>query len=371
MIKPTNEINRRINEAVDSIERESQTGQVILVFGLGSYGDVIQITPLLRSLRKTFPQATFILVHSDSLGSKLLESVSYLKKHIRIPAGYHYLLRNKLKEHSYDLLVECRYVIKYTLSIRPRFNREQLQFIEDAQKIQTGWLGKVQNFPYDNDFLCREARAAGWSMYELMAHTSGFPDEDFEALQIDLPDQETALARFSLPSDYIVVSNAAEWLPLQGSLWTKSLPHARMREILSQLKTLAIPTLLLGTTNDPGNYPVDHDLRGKTNLLEAAGLIKGARLLLGPEGGLVNLARAVETPSVVFFGSTPLEFFGMKSNINIAPRICGGCWWSTASYLRQCPLLEEVPPCTNSIEAKQVVAVVEQLFEARRFSYAN
>ena len=159
-----------------------------------------------------------------------------------------------------------------------------------------------------------------------------------------------------------VVSNAAEWLTLQSSLWTKCLPHARMREVLVELKKWKVPTVLLGTTNDPGDYPVDIDLRGRSNLLEAAEIVRKSRLVLGPEGGLVNLARAVSVPSVVFFGSTPVEFFGFKANRNLAPSFCGGCWWTTESYLRQCPLLEPIPPCTNSIDAPTIVAAVEELF---------
>ena len=122
------------------------------------------------------------------------------------------------------------------------------------------------------------------------------------------------------------------------------------------------PRSFLGTTNDPGDYPVAFDLRGKSNLLEAAEIIRLARLVLGPEGGLVNLAKAVDVPSVVFFGSTPVEFFGFKANRNLEPRFCGGCWWSTESYLRQCPLLENIPPCTSSIDGSTIVAAVEELF---------
>jgi ADP-heptose:LPS heptosyltransferase len=137
-----------------------------------------------------------------------------------------------------------------------------------------------------------------------------------------------------------------------------------MKEVLLELKKRGVTTVILGTTNDPGDYPVDHDLRGKTNLLEAAGIIHRARLVLGPEGGLVNLAKAVGTPSVVFFGSTPIEFFRIKSNINLAPRFCGGCWWTTDSYLRQCPLLENIPPCTNSHDVARIVRAVEELTPA-------
>jgi ADP-heptose:LPS heptosyltransferase len=356
-------LKKQVAEAAITIENEARQRPVILVFGLGSYGDVIQITPLLQALKKKFPQACLLLVHHDLLGIKLLESAPYLTKYIRLRSTLHYLLRSRLKDQGYDLMVECRYVIKYTLSSNPRFSKEEMQFIQDAQDFQKPWLSFVQNFPFDNDLLWRQAKTKGWSMYDLMAYTSGFCTEDFEALRIHLPKNNPPIKKNSLPSQYIVVSNSAEWLSLQSSLWTKSLPHTRMREVLHELKKSAIPTVLMGTPNDPGDYPVDFDLRGKTNLWEAAEIIKNARLFLGPEGGLVNMAKAVDVPSVVFFGSTPVEFFRFKTNINIEPRFCGGCWWSTESYLRQCPLLEDIPPCTDSLDTQKIVRTVQELFQ--------
>jgi ADP-heptose:LPS heptosyltransferase len=355
-------LKEQVAEAVATIQNEARERPVILVFGLGSYGDVIQITPLLRALKRKFSQASVLLVHHDQLGSKLLESAPYLAKYIRLRSSHHYLLRSRLNGRGHDLMVECRYVIKYTLSNQPRFSPHEMEFIQNAQETQKPWLGLVQNFPSDNDLLWRQAKAKGWSMYDLMAHTSGFADENFEALSIDLPKNRPQTTKFALPSKYVVVSNSAEWLILQSALWTKSLPHPRMRGIIRELKAGGIPTVLLGTTNDPGDYPVDYDLRGKTNLLEAAEIITHARLVLGPEGGLVNMAKAVGTPSVVFFGSTPVEFFRFKSNINIEPRFCGGCWWSTESYLRQCPLLEDIPPCTDSIDTEKITRSIQELF---------
>ncbi len=356
-------LKKQVAEAAATIENEARQRPVILVFGLGSYGDVIQITPLLQALKKKFPEAGLLLVHHDLSGLRLLESAPYLTKSIHLRSSLHYLLRSRLEDQAYDLMVECRYVIKYTLSTNPRFSQEEMQFIQDAQDFQKPWLGLVQNFPFDNDLLWRQAKTKGWSMYDLMACTSGFCGEDFEALRIHLPKNRQPSTKFSFPPRYIVVSNSAEWLSLQSSLWTKSLPHARMREVLVELKKSSIPTVMMGTTNDPGDYPVDFDLRGKTNLLEAAEIIKNARLFLGPEGGLVNMAKAVDIPSVVFFGSTPVEFFRFKANINIEPRFCGGCWWSTESYLRQCPLLDDIPPCTDSLDTQEIVRSVQELFQ--------
>lgn len=353
-----------VAEAAEAIVTEARQRPVIIVFGLGSYGDVIQITPLLQALHGKFPEAALILVHHDPLGAKLLAAAPYLTKYLRLRSSYHYLLRSRLQEEHYDLMVECRYVIKYTLSGRARFDEEGIHFLRRAQEIQKTWLPFVQNFPFDNDCLWREAQTKGWSIYDLMARTGGFGEEDFEGVRVDLPADTPHTSRAELPPRYVAVSNSAEWLPLQSSLWTKSLPHLKMKEVLGGLKSRGIPTVLLGTTNDPGDYPVDYDLRGKTSLVEAAEIIKNARVVLGPEGGLVNLAKAVGTPAVVFFGSTPVEFFRFKSNINIAPRFCGGCWWTTESYLRQCPLLEEIPPCTNSLDTGAIGQSVHALYQA-------
>lgn len=356
---PKDPLKDQAAEVAAAIEQEAQQRPVVVVFGLGSFGDVIQITALLRTLHAKFPEAALLLVHNDNLGAKLIASAPYLTRYLRLRSSHHYMLRGWLKEKNVDLTVECRYVIKYTLSEKPRFSPEQISFVHAAQAVQKEWLPRVQDFPFDNDQLWRHAKAKGWSMYDLMAHTSGFAGEDFEQLRIDLPKDHPA-PEVTLPAKYVVVSNSAEWLPLQSTVWTKSLPHQKMREALQGLGN--IPTVLLGTANDPGDYPVSHDLRGKTNLLEAADIIRNAALVLGPEGGLVNMAKAVGTPAVVFFGSTPVEFFGFRSSVNIEPRFCGGCWWSTESYLRQCPLLEEIPPCTDSIDISRLVGAVQKIY---------
>ena len=281
--------------------------------------------------------------------------------YLRLPSGYHYLLRSKLADSDYDLTVECRYAVKYTLSRSARLTPGEMTFVQAAQETQRPWLSLVQNFPFANDELWRTAHARGWNMYELMAQTAGFAGENFEQMAIDLPTDNVA-TKFGLPPRFLVVSNAAEWLSVQSALWTKCLPHEKMTAVLGELKKGGIPTVLLGTANDPGAYNVDFDLRGKTSLMEAAGIMRGAKLLLGPEGGLVNLARSLGVPAVVFFGSTPPEFFALKANVNIAPKVCGGCWWSTDSYLRQCPMLESTPPCTDSHDREQIVRAVYKGF---------
>jgi ADP-heptose:LPS heptosyltransferase len=92
-------------------------------------------------------------------------------------------------------------------------------------------------------------------------------------------------------------------------------------------------------------------------------VLRDAAAYVGPEGGLTNLARAVQTRSVVFFGSTPPEFFAFRANINVLPRRCGGCWWTTPSYLHQCPRLQVMPECTASIPERAILSAVAEILQ--------
>src|SRR5258706_1362271 len=110
-----------------------------------------------------------------------------------------------------------------------------------------------------------------------------------------------------------------------------------MTRIVRGLKTFSLPVVLLGAKDDARIDGVDIDLRGRTSIREAAAVLRDAAAYVGPEGGLTNLARAMQTRSVVFFGSTPPEFFAFRANINVLPRRCGGCWLGAPSYPHPCP----------------------------------
>lgn len=73
----------------------------------------------------------------------------------------------------------------------------------------------------------------------------------------------------------------------------------------------------LGSTSDP-SLPVDVDLRGRTTLREAAGILANSAVFLGLEGFLGHLARAVDCPAVIVMGgrASP-KIFGYSANCNL------------------------------------------------------
>lgn len=330
----------------------------VVVFGLGSFGDALQITPLLAHLRMRFSHARLVLVHPNGLTPGLLEASPDLDEVVTAPStGFPWLRIELLRRQRADLIVNCRYVIEYELPVANRLRPEDREFVEQAQRAQAPWLQWVANFPFDNDRLWQEAAARGLNMYSLMATTAGFPNADFEALRLELR-PEDGIIRRQLPERYFVVCNSAEALTITRSGWTKTLAPAKMARIIRKLKRYGVPSVLLGAQEDPAIDGVDFDWRGKSSLRQAAAILKDAQGLLGPEGGLVNMARAVGVRSVVFFGSTPPEFFAFRANTNIMPQLCGGCWWTTPSYLYVCPRLQSEPECTRSIAEDEVIQAV-------------
>lgn len=201
-------------------------------------------------------------------------------------------------------------------------------------------------------------------MYTLMATTAGFPEVDFEEFYLPLRERDFDKARL-LPPAYVTISNAAETLPPHEGGWTKCLSRGKIAETVRRLRGLHLYVVQLGTREDPPIPGVDRDLRGETSLKEAAAVLQKALVNVGPEGGIVNLARAVRTPSVVFFGSTPAEFFAMRANVNILPQQCGGCWWVTPRYLHQCPRFMLDPECTESIRVEEIIGAAEVIVGKR------
>src|SRR5439155_24614676 len=61
---------------------------------------------------------------------------------------------------------------------------------------------------------------------------------------------------------------------------------------------------------DAAGIPVDQVLAGRTDVVELAGVVSGARLVLAGDTGVGHLATALGRPSVLLFGPTPPSRWG-------------------------------------------------------------
>ncbi len=342
----------------DDLHRVPWPERFILVLSAGSLGDALQMSPLLVALRGRFPGRAIVLAHPSRAAAQalavpglvdLLLTINPLKDPSRL---YRHLPRT-----GCELFARWRYVVDYT-PLSSALSQEERAFLDATRPLQAPWGEPFFREGKDCPRLWRRAWAVGLNLYRLSALTAGFEGADFEALRTArAPD--SSLARFHLPPRYLVVGNSAYITHAVRHQCTKLLPHPRMQALVRELRALGLSLVHLGASRDePALEGIDHDLRGRTSIPEAAAVLARAASFVVPESGLSNLARAAGARGVVFFGSTPPEFFGFRHNINVAPRSCGGCWWSTPSYLSQCPRLQRRPDCVDSISTQALVSAV-------------
>lgn len=131
----------------------------------------------------------------------------------------------------------------------------------------------------------------------------------------------------------------------------------RMQAVVDALAKGA-EVVQLGSASDPPLAGA-RDLRGRTTLREAAGVIAGADLFVGMVGFLMHVAAAVRTPAVVVYGGRehPSQS-GYPENANLFTELpCSPCWlW------RHCPYDRE---CMRRIDAMHVVEAAHRVLRGR------
>jgi len=126
----------------------------------------------------------------------------------------------------------------------------------------------------------------------------------------------------------------------------------RFQKVVGHFKS-SLPIIQLGTCNDPFLSGCI-DMRNRTSLRSAAAILYWSRCFVGQVGGLMHLARAVDTKSVIIYGGfeTPWQS-GYDTNINITSRVnCSPCWKIQECLPRK---------CMDNISSKEVIEAVEQI----------
>jgi ADP-heptose:LPS heptosyltransferase len=108
---------------------------------------------------------------------------------------------------------------------------------------------------------------------------------------------------------------------------TKCWPFENWTPLIRKLKKAKpeLKIVQLGSRNSRSIPDVDIDLVQRTSLSQAAWILKHAQAHIDGDSGLVHLARALHTPSVVLFGPTDHKFFGYSQNVNLTASGYGNC----------------------------------------------
>ena len=336
-----------------------------LVVGSGGFGDVLSLTPVIRELRRTFRGARVFVAHQHP-GVELLSDLPFVDG---VQHGSSQALERLVAGASvldvFDLVVDVRYVVTYTA---PPLSRVPSRFLIAAHTRSAKWQPYVvMNWPHLNNALAREAGRQGMGQLDVTGYTANLDVSRHSPLSLT-PARPAALGRRGAEESapewrrlvgrpYVTIHHGADRnMAGKGGVQTKNLPVARWERIVEALRAADIEVVQLGDSEETRIAGDIVDLRGALAFRETAYVVAGACAHIDSEGGLVHAARAMFTPSVVAFGPTSISFFGYPGNANIAPSICGDCWWTSQDWSRRCMRGLATPECMESHASGDLVA---------------
>lgn len=228
---------------------------------------------------------------------------------------------------------------------------------------------KVMKRTFDHPIIWRAGSLlTEWFDRKIIKPTYPFPcrqrhiiDAMAESVGVQLLPEERRPFIYLTKEEREAQSWAKGWIAVQSSstsYWTvnKDWAPGRMQEVVDELRAEGFSIVHLGSAEDDALNNVK-DMRGENTLRTIAAILANVALLVGPEGGLVHLARAVNTKSVVIYtGYTQPEETGYEDNINLRdPNAGEGCW-----RREKC---EECEQSANNVQVEHVIQSALRLLD--------
>jgi len=284
----------------------------ILLTTLGGYGDSLMLSMYAKRIKELYPDSYLI-----ASGRK--DTIKILDKNPNIDEiGIRYNFNDlPVLSQKYDAIIDSRYGVK-TFYLKEPFNfdisynkilarqkeTELCLWVNDIPHYRMKlWQQNLQMF-YEIDYFGSK-KEVNW--YYIISYLSGInftPDDLYiHQEEVHLPFEK---------GDYIAVSNMND-----NRGYSKLYPADYLNKVLSSFPNENFITL----GSHKNSFLVERDnivhLEGKLNIHQTAYVLANSKFLISEEGGLVHMAKAVKTKSIVLFGPTQLWFFGYKDNINL------------------------------------------------------
>lgn len=289
-------INKNIHNHL--ISPSGNKGPKFLIIRFSSIGDIVLTTPVIRCLRKKFPEAAIYFLTKKKFAG-IVESNPYLTKVITLDEDILDTIEI-LKDEKFDAVIDLHYNLR-TLRIKQAlkgipfysFNKLNTQkWIYTSFKINTmphehivdRYMETVKNFGVVND-------NKGLDFF--------IPEKD-KVKDNDIP--------FSHSQGYIAIAIGA-------AHYTKKLPVDKLKELCEKIN---YPIILLGGKEDYDNggeiSNVDevkiYNACGKFSLNESADIIRRSNLIISHDTGLMHIAAAFKKMIFSVWGNT-VPSFGM------------------------------------------------------------
>jgi heptosyltransferase-2 len=276
---------------------EIKTGK-FLIIRFSSIGDIVLTTPLIRNLRKKYPQATIHYLTKKKFAT-LVESNPYLDKVIFLEDDLNHMI-GQIKSERYDHIIDLHHNLR-TMRIKSAlptvafhsFNKLNIEKwvytnfkikVMPQKHIVDRYMATVENLGVRNDGL-------GLDYY--------IPKQE-EIKEGDIP--------FSHRHGYVAIAIGAAHN-------TKKLPVEKLQNLVEKIN---YPIILLGGKEDFANgekIAEADDVKiynacGKFSLNESADIVRNSKLVISHDTGLMHIAAAFKKNTLSVWGNT-VPSFGM------------------------------------------------------------
>jgi heptosyltransferase I len=342
----------------------------ILIIRPSAIGDVVMASPMIRVLRKSYPEAHIAWLIEPSL-QDLLHFNTGLNEVIIWPKSQ---WRDLLKQHHF--LTLKREVTKFAKQLRLR----EFDLAIDVQGLlRSRWLawlsGARERIGFASkepgEFLMTEIVSKGshtgmmGSEYHYMMQELGLVPGDF------LPEISLSPEDINAAADMLKANDVGTRYAVFAPFTTRPQKHwfeDRWADLAGLIHgRLNMPVVLLGGKGDSAMAEIIKqaapeillDLTGKTTLGQGAAIIKNSSLLIGVDTGLTHMGAAFDCPTIALFGATCPYLYtaGKKTHVVYNSMPCSPC--------RRSPVCHGDYTCMKSINTDQVLNEALAILEAR------
>lgn len=337
----------------------------ILIIRPSAVGDIVMASPMIRTLRRGFPDARIVWLAEPAMADLLhhpeLDGVIFWDK-----ARWRRLWK---KGRLGALLQEIR-------SLRRKLRSERFDLALDAQGLlrsrALAWLsGAARRVGFDSRepgrFLMTEIIPRGpgaekmSSEYRHMMTTLGLPiDGFFPELAVKADDADAMADRlrsFGINEKYAVI---CPFTTRPQKHWFAD----RWTELAQKVpKRMGLPVVMLGGPNDvPAARSIAKsagnglcDMAGQTTLGQSMAALQKAGLIIGVDTGLTHMGTAFGRPTVALFGATRPYLSTERDTTAVIyhPRECSPC--------RRRPTCSAKFDCMAAISVDEVLTTILEI----------
>jgi len=337
------------------------TTQRVLVVKLRSIGDTVLATPSLIALRRFFPHARIDILLEDWV-APLLIGFDAVDNVISVRKGAGNRLRTAFE------LARTRYDVAFNLH-----GGTTATFFTAASRAQhrVGYAHYQYSFLYNHllssasDFWQRQQTHSAEHQLALLGYV-GVPVDDRPKTRLNINAAAGADVSTACVSARVDVDNFALLHP-STAFHTKQWPAENFARTAEYLAKQGIASVAIAAKNET---TILNDLRNACSapiktfddltLGEITALAAQAKVFIGNDSGIAHIAAAVQTPTVVIFGSSNRDHWrpwtDAPNEIVYQEFHCQPC----AGY--ECKEFGE-PRCIQSVQAERVFAAIDRVLK--------